>query len=188
MAPALEKYASESLDARRLRVDTASTLRAGLESLGIEATAELVETYRKCLVHSPVGRNSIMPGAEGLLQTCGELGLKVAIVPNAFARTGQEYLSDLRELGLTALALTSVSVALSSVDIGTRKPLPDLLLAATGAMGISPEESIMIGDSVANDGRAADRANIRFELVESRDGSSLMTTAARRIRMEARVL
>jgi phosphoglycolate phosphatase-like HAD superfamily hydrolase len=182
----LEEHASSALEAGALRIDTAGILRAGLASAGISATTELVETYRKCLVHSPVGRNSIMPGADELLETCAALGLKVAIVPNAFARTGQEYLEDLRTLGLSSRILETVSVALSSVDVGARKPLPDLLLAATDELGVTPEESIMIGDSLANDAEAAARANIRFEMVGFRDGGSLPLEAViRRIRTEA---
>jgi len=97
------------------------------------------------------------PGVREGLTAMRAAGLRLACVTNKPARfTGP------------LLAATSLADFFDCVvcgdDVPRKKPAPDALLAAFTALGVSPGEAIMVGDS-ANDALAARAAGCRVVLV-----------------------
>jgi putative hydrolase of the HAD superfamily len=61
------------------------------------------------------------------------------------------------------------SVLIDSHHVGAEKPDPAIFHAALGALGASPETTILIGDSLRRDGEGARRTGMRFVWMMSPD-------------------
>jgi HAD superfamily hydrolase (TIGR01549 family) len=90
-----------------------------------------------------------MPGALAALQSFTDAGVLLGLASNA-----QHYTRD--ELALAGFSLDQFHPALSflSGDHGFAKPSPrvfQFLTERLAALGISPSETLMIGDSIEND-------------------------------------
>jgi HAD superfamily hydrolase (TIGR01509 family) len=80
-----------------------------------------------------------LPGAEQLLRTLTEQGVRWAIATSGRSRTARD-----------ALACVAVEpeILVTRDDVVRAKPEPDLFLAAAERLGVRPEESYVVGDSV----------------------------------------
>jgi HAD superfamily hydrolase (TIGR01509 family) len=91
-----------------------------------------------------------MPGADRLIATLHERGVKLAVCSN-------------KPVGFTRALLDSLGVAdrfaavLGPEDVGRPKPAPDMLLAALKRLDVESGEALYVGDSTidVNAGRAA---------------------------------
>lgn len=99
-----------------------------------------------------LGHFELMPGAVESIYTARELGLQTAIVTNTTKGLAA---------GIIQHAGLEPDLLVGSGDAPNDKPAPDLLLHACEKLGLSPAESIMIGDSDF-DRRAAEAAGINF--------------------------
>ena len=63
-------------------------------------------------------------------------------------------------------AVPVVTVTVAGDEVARRKPHPDLLLAACEKLGVSPQQTLLIGDS-GNDAQAAHAAGCTSLLVET---------------------
>jgi HAD superfamily hydrolase (TIGR01549 family) len=71
---------------------------------------------------------------------------------------GVPFHEDLREMGLLDyIELRHMAI---SADLGIRKPNPDIFSHALNSLGVSPEEAVMVGDSLRGDITGAKRLNI----------------------------
>ncbi|MES1246833.1 MAG: HAD family hydrolase [Actinomycetota bacterium] len=81
-----------------------------------------------------------------LLETLRERGLKLGLVSNAI--DPPELLHrDLADFGVA----DRLDVAVFSSEVGRRKPDPLIFERALGALGVAPENALMVGDKVAID-------------------------------------
>ena len=93
------------------------------------------------------------PDAAGVLAALREAGLPLALVSNV-ALPGWLYRERLEAWGLAA----PFDALWFSHDAGSRKPAPDMLLAALARLGVEPAAAVMVGDRRETDvaaGRAA---------------------------------
>lgn len=99
-----------------------------------------------------------LPGAVAAVGALGALGLDLALVSNV-PLPGEHYRRVLARHGL----VRPFAALCFSYDEGTRKPSPALLQRALAALGVRPEEAIMVGDRRSADvaaGRAAGVATV----------------------------
>ena len=86
-----------------------------------------------------------------------ERGYLLGIVSNRHYG-GAPFSEDLREMGLLEyIELRHMAI---SADLGIRKPNPDIFLHALNSLQVSPEEAVMVGDSLRGDITGANRLNI----------------------------
>ncbi|HEY2702093.1 MAG TPA: HAD family hydrolase [Candidatus Dormibacteraeota bacterium] len=110
--------------------------------LGMPLTAAAAAAVRSAMNAPAAGLVELFAGAERLLRTLGELGLRTVIVSNAYWRDAATYRCDLEAFGLLSL----VDGIVSSVDVGRRKPDPAMFLAALPLAGCEAGECVMIGN------------------------------------------
>jgi HAD superfamily hydrolase (TIGR01509 family) len=82
-----------------------------------------------------------LPGAADLLRACAARGLKIGLASSA----------DPSELGALRAALDAddvIDAATSSGDAQESKPEPDIVEAALRELGLTPAQTVFVGDSV----------------------------------------
>lgn len=88
-----------------------------------------------------------------LIRACASLGVRVV-----YATSGDE--DDTQEFRRKIGCDDVVHAVVSSGDVESAKPAPDIVLAALEAAGVPPERAVMVGDTVY-DVRAAAAAGVR---------------------------
>ncbi len=100
------------------------------------------------------GKIRPLPGAVDFLKKCRSLGLKTALATSA-DRTKMEI--NLREMGLTEEDFDAV---VNGLEVGRKKPFPDIYLLAASRIGLNPSECLVAEDAVSGV-RAAKAAGCR---------------------------
>jgi HAD superfamily hydrolase (TIGR01509 family) len=122
----------------------------GLASLGLEVDSATARSILQVL-HVPERQTTrLLEGAEGLLQSLALRGVRLGIISNRL-HGGTLLLDDLDYFGISHLFLTMVA----SCDAGQMKPHPLLFEQALEALGVWPEEAVMVGDDLRADVGAA---------------------------------
>jgi phosphoglycolate phosphatase-like HAD superfamily hydrolase len=121
--------------------------------------SDLVTALEELLTHHellavPSARPT--PYADPLIRTWTAVGARLAVTTNNSARTATAYLTTRGLLGCFAPHLYGRTHELHQL-----KPDPHHLNRALGALGASPEEALMIGDS-PSDAQAAAHAGVPF--------------------------
>ena len=119
-------------------------------------------------------QNRLYPDALPTLKTlgrCGGMGLSLGIISN----TQSFDLDFLRRDGLEPF----MDVICLSCDLGVLKPDPAIYRHAAGQMGLEPAQILMVGDSLMDDVKGADRAGMNGVLL---DRSGANATGAPAIR------
>ncbi len=101
-----------------------------------------------------VADHHVRPGVPELLATAREHGIPCAIVSNA--HSGRAHRRILADAGLAEY----FGVQIYSDEVGIRKPHPDMIRLATGALGVRPEEAWYVGDTLDRDVVAGRRADV----------------------------
>ena len=100
-----------------------------------------------------LGRQSqLLPYAEDTVRRIAER-LPVAIVTNGMAEIQR---SRFAHSPLNSLVREMVI----SEEVGVSKPQPEIFAIALERLGVSPEDALMVGDSVSSDIRGANRAGV----------------------------
>ena len=102
-----------------------------------------------------------LDGARTFLQQLKSLGLRTIVFSNATFRTSAAYRRDFDQLNLGPL----VDEVVSSVDLGYRKPSPQIFDAALRVAKCSPNECVVVGDSEEKDILPAQVLEMRTVLV-----------------------
>jgi putative hydrolase of the HAD superfamily len=95
-----------------------------------------------------------LPGAEQLLSALKARGLRTAVVTNNLA---SEQRSKLASCGLAG----HVDALVTSEEVGVQKPDPRIFQVALDRLGVTAEESVMVGDAWATDVEGARAAGVR---------------------------
>ena len=101
--------------------------------------ADLVEVYRELWIGTYRDRPALLPGARETLTPLGRAGYQLGVA-TAKSRRGLD-----RELAATGLAPRFA--ATRTVDEAPPKPHPGMLLGLCEELGVSPERTLMIGDT-----------------------------------------
>jgi len=139
---ARQAYWAEGREAPALSAFT--TVRAELAAAsGLFASlSELEEIYLK----ARMARQRAMPGAVDLLTRLGAHGVRRGLVSNClFSREPMQ--GHLRGQGLAGLLDTTIF----SSEVGWRKPRREPFLAALGALAVSPNNAVHVGDDLVAD-------------------------------------
>ncbi|AKB28379.1 Hydrolase, HAD superfamily [Methanosarcina siciliae T4/M] len=96
----------------------------------------------------------LYPGVKETLEGLKKLGLRLAIITDA---DRYHALTRLTKVGL----LDSFELLVSADMTGTKKPNPAHFLFALEALGIKPEESLVVGDSLKKDMAPARRLGLK---------------------------
>lgn len=138
--------------------DFAQATMDALQRIGIpNVTRELGEViYEALRVRTP----DIRVLFEDTLATLAALkarGYLLGVVSNRHYG-GAPFSEDLREMSLLDyIELRHMAI---SADLGIRKPNPDIFLYTLNSLQVSPEEAVMVGDSLRGDITGANRLNI----------------------------
>jgi phosphoglycolate phosphatase len=122
--------------------------------------------------HAVNGKASVVfEGVPEALKRLREHGWRLACVTN---KPSEFTLPLLQRAGLSTL----LDAVVSGDEVQHRKPHPQIVLQACSRLGVSPGETVMIGDSI-NDVLAARAAGVRVILVESgyNEGESVASLA-----------
>lgn len=119
-----------------------------------KALAVFFECYQRCCAEKTV----LYPGVEALLETLRQHQVKMAIVTNK----PRQFVSPI----LKHLSIESYfDYILGGDDLPNKKPHPEPLLHCMAELGVSADESLMVGDS-RNDIQAARNANVLVAAVD----------------------
>jgi putative hydrolase of the HAD superfamily len=122
--------------------DTEALVARVAAGLGLALDAEAALAVRRAM-NAPAGRLvRMVDGAPEMLRDLRELGLRIVIVSNAYWRDAGVYRRDLEGAGVGEL----IDAVVSSVDLGRRKPDPEMFRAGIAAAGCEPQECVMIGN------------------------------------------
>jgi HAD superfamily hydrolase (TIGR01509 family) len=135
-----------------------------LAAEGVTISRAQASVIRAALCFPALGRIEPMPGAAELLRLARLKGLSTVIISNARIRDRALYRRDFVALELDEY----VDDYVTSVDVGVRKPHPDIFLEAVRRAGARPEECLMIGDDPRDDVQGALALGMRALLVNVR--------------------
>jgi len=130
-----------------LRLETA--VGALAPDAGPDAIAELAEGYRRAffeLRSRPDHDEPLFPGARAVLEALAQPGILLGI---ATGKNRRGLLASLERHGLSDHFVT-----LKTADDGPGKPHPAILERAMSELGVDPEDTVMVGDTVFDIGMA----------------------------------
>jgi FMN phosphatase YigB (HAD superfamily) len=129
-----------------------------LQQIGIPAvTHECGEAiYEALRVRTPDIR-VLFDDTLSMLAALKERGYLLGVVSNRHYG-GMPFQEDLRTMGL--LDYFELQHMAISADLGIRKPNPDIFLHTLNSLNVSPEEAVMVGDSLRGDITGAKRLDI----------------------------
>lgn len=136
--PALDKPAVEAMIGKGVRVLVERALaRVGANGVDIEGFLDRFEAEYEAVVGTD---SRLFPGALEGMRRLKAAGLPMGVVTNKPRLFTQKLLG---QVGATPF----LSAVVSGDDGFTRKPAPDMLLAACARMGTQPTATLMVGDS-----------------------------------------
>ena len=140
----LEELGEPAAEEERIRASIGLGLRETVEMFrpgcGDELFDRVVEVYRKLWMESFCRTPHLFPEVPALLETLRNHGYRLAIA-TAKSRGGLSH--DLERTGLGRFFHST-----RTIDEAPSKPNPQMLLDILAEQGVSPEESLMIGDTV----------------------------------------
>lgn len=132
-----------------------------LRERGLPTDATRVRQVRHALCLDIDGRFEPLPGAEALLSSIKEAGLRCVILSNTGYRDGEVYRRDFVRQGLDRY----IDAYVTSVDVGYMKPHPAMFQAGLQAAAEPAAACVMIGNSEHADIEPADALGMRTILV-----------------------
>lgn len=116
-----------------------------------ERKLDLFGSYRRSYWSKEPGLISLYPGIKSVIQELGALGIKLGIVTQkgwAFEMEGRKVGASQELLELGIVDLFSAGVGFESVS--NHKPHPEGIFLALNQLGAYAEETIVVGDSLAD--------------------------------------
>jgi beta-phosphoglucomutase len=116
------------------------------------------------------GKLKPLPGAIAFVRKCRDTGLKTAVATSADSIKME---ANLKEIGLPSSVFNST---INGLDVGNKKPFPDIYIKASERIGLKPEECLVVEDAVSGI-KAAKSAGCRCLAVTTSFESSLLCEA-----------
>jgi HAD superfamily hydrolase (TIGR01509 family) len=162
----------ESHTADLAEIDLYEVTSKILTKLGIGVMDGLVTKFVDAYYLPITNQCTILPGAEEILLKCKSAGLKIGLVSNtifpaAFHRAEMERFGISRFFDFTIF----------SSEFKWRKPKKEIYLKALELAGVTPEDSVFIGDRLVEDVGGPQEVGIKaiLKFVEGRDYSAPIT-------------
>ncbi|MEX2032385.1 MAG: HAD family hydrolase [Dehalococcoidia bacterium] len=149
---------AEAFQQVRIAVHRRRLAKAGVTSVVAEAIARRIDE-----LEAQSERYTLFEDVLPTLDALGRTGVQSLIVSNHVWRLHE----IVRDLGLGA----KFEGVINSAHVGYRKPHPAIYRAALTLSGIPPEETVMVGDSLAHDVVGAERLGIHGVLLD-REGAA----------------
>jgi FMN phosphatase YigB (HAD superfamily) len=138
---------------------TDEVVTAAITSFGLERTG--AEVIRRAMGSFVPDEDRLFEGAEELLRTAHDRGLRTVIVSNTFWRDADGYRRDFEDLGVGDL----IDEVVTSLDTGFRKPHEAMFAEALRLAGCGATECVFIGNSEELDIEPAAQRGMRTILV-----------------------
>ncbi len=139
---------------------------SGTENLAKQMTARWYD-HAHCVAY---------PDTRVTLNRLRQMGLKVGLISNAYE---EDINAILKRAGL-AKGLFDILVGVNAVKKG--KPHPDVFMYALSKLGVTPEETLFVGDRVDDDYKGADAVGIHALLIEREHRSTEEASDLDRVR------
>ncbi|MEZ0346428.1 MAG: HAD family hydrolase [Infirmifilum sp.] len=146
----LETVYHAYIEARRLadkvrntshhEIDVIGEMVILLDKLGVEPREDLLSTLVEATMYPYTNNLSLTPGAREVLELAGRLGYKVILASNTMS--GEYTVQLLRKAGILHL----FDFLAFSDEIGFRKPHPRFFSRIISHTGITPIDSVFVGD------------------------------------------
>ncbi len=164
----------------RVERTTASVVRRVLARSGLEEPGDdvLREALRRMYAVSEAHWLPI-PGVEDVLADLRRSGMRLGLISNASDEANAQRLID--KAGLRAW----FDPILISAAVGLRKPEPDLFTRVRRAWGLAADETVMVGDTLAEDIFGAQQAGLHTVWVRGQADLEANRSSAGSIRAEA---
>jgi FMN phosphatase YigB (HAD superfamily) len=140
-----------------LVVDADEVVRTVAARAGLSLDPRGVRAVRQALCEPAMGGVPLYEGADVLLRTLRELGLRTVILSNTEWRDAELYRRDFEDLGVLGL----LDAIVTSVDVGRRKPHPAMFAAGVEQAGCEAAECLMVGNMEEKDVLPALAAGMR---------------------------
>lgn len=127
-------------------VEYPGEVRSLLRECGIEVGDDELRAFLEAEHAAWAPARRLASTTHALLETLRDRGLKLGLVSNAIDPPDLLH-RDLADFGVAE----RLDVAVFSSEIGRRKPDPAIFLHALDALGVAPEDALMVGDKVAID-------------------------------------
>ncbi len=138
MNDAAEAFGYPPLDRETVRACFGQSVREDVEQFYPGASVEAVRTYFTERYANYTSLVETRPGAHEALDALDERGLLSAVITNSQSSTSR---ATLEAKGLIPHALVGED------DVARPKPAPDMVFRACEALGVSPWEVLVVGDS-----------------------------------------
>jgi HAD superfamily hydrolase (TIGR01509 family) len=130
-----------------------------VERLPEEITRGIIQAYADSfLVHPPVPHSD----APAVLRGVKKMGLRIGLISNTGMTPGVAFRRFLDEHGM----LRYFDALTFSDEVKLAKPSDEIFLMTLKALGVSPAESVHVGDHVQNDVVGANRAGMKTIWIE----------------------
>ena len=120
--------------------------------------SDLYAMYQQALYPTPPGLNKLYPGIKSMLESLYARGTKLGVITSRLrqVKIAGEYSGASQELKETGVAWL-IEVVVGYEDTTNHKPHPEPVHLALANLSVSPQDSIVVGDSPADieAGRAA---------------------------------
>jgi len=139
----IEKLASmlsAGLDVRQMLLKTYPSKFRGQENLMSECTDAIRNSYR-----IQEKRIQLIPGTVEIIRWLSEKGIRIAIVTGMMIPT-EEMKKKLQLYGVDVF----IEKIITGKDVPRRKPAPDLIIEALKRLDLSPQNTLVVGDSIVD--------------------------------------
>ena len=141
------KQVNASYERRELEeLDVLALFEQALAALGLEVPREMVQQIHELEYRAVVSVRTVPPENLETLEALRARGLKLGLVSNAHFLPSL-MLEDFERLGLTRC----MDAIVTSSQLGVRKPHPAIFERVLAELGVSPEETLFVGDKVRED-------------------------------------
>lgn len=167
------KQVIESRQTGNLSQDSNSVAADALSRFSIKPTSANILAVRDAMYVSPRDQFVPFPGAEKLLRTASDVGLRCVVISNTSWRRGSDYERDFTEYGLSKY----IAAYITSADVSYRKPHCEMFESAVRAAKCKPEECAMLGNSETKDILPANRLGMYTIRVDHEGGEPCESVA-----------
>jgi putative hydrolase of the HAD superfamily len=157
VAGGVDGLVTQSYEEGRLEeLDQADLLRQSFAAIGFDLPDDVLEHIVQ-LDHSAYSNSLVVePAVEHALERLRSSGYRMGMVSNISLRADLMR-SDLAKLGLDRFLEASVF----SSEVGIRKPDPRIFLEALTRLGVTPAETVFVGDRLVDDVSGARAVGMR---------------------------
>jgi FMN phosphatase YigB (HAD superfamily) len=129
------------------------------EALKIPKSYSYISEFEDCYWNNLLAAMHLSPSAKSFLERCYTMQIPVCIVTDM---TAKQQLQKIRQLNIDAF----IDSLVTSEEVGSEKPNPQVFLLALKKLGVQAHEAIMVGDHEIKDILGAEKIGIKAYKVQ----------------------